>query len=154
MFQGGKMTILDKLNEEIKNAMKSQNAKRLDVVRMLKAKILQVNARGQVTEEEAIKLFKNFAAGLQEMIDICRKNNKPEAAQAAEADLAIAKEFLPKEMSRAEVEEVAKEILKANALVGPAALGPAMSKIMTALKGKADGSMVKEVVAQLLKGDQ
>ncbi len=146
------MSIMDKLNEEIKHSMKTQNTKRLEVVRMLKAKILHVNARGTVTDDDAGKLFKNFAAGLMETLDICKKNNKPEAAKEAEESLTIVKEFLPQELSRTEIEVVVQDILKSNNFAGPSALGQAMSKSMMALKGKADGALVKEVVSQLLKG--
>jgi uncharacterized protein YqeY len=145
------MSITDKLNEQIKTAMKSKDSLRLNVVRMLKAKILNVNARGDVSDDEALKIFKTYAKGLKETISIARENNKEDAAVEAEKELAIVDEFLPEEMSEEEIEKVVSQIISENDLSGMSAMGQVMSKAMAELKNSADGAVVKNVAVKLLK---
>lgn len=145
------MSITDKLNEQIKTAMKNKDSLRLNVVRMLKAKILNVNARGDVSDDEALKIFKTYAKGLKETISIARENNKEDAAVEAEKELTIVNEFLPEEMSEEEIEKVVSQIISENDLSGMSAMGQVMSKAMAELKNSADGTVVKNVAVKLLK---
>jgi uncharacterized protein YqeY len=143
------MKAIEKLNEEIKNCMKSKNEVRLSVMRMLKNKILQVNARGEVTEEEATKLFRAYSKQLQETIDVARQNNKVEMYTEAEAELAIVKEFLPAELSpeqiKATITAVVNELGK-----DKTKFGLIMKESVKRLGGQADGAVVKNIVNELL----
>lgn len=143
------MSAIEKLNEEIKACMKAKNEVRLSVMRMLKNKILQVNARGEVTEEEATKLFRIYAKQLQETIDVAKPLGKVEMYTEAEAELAIVKEFLPPELSaeqiKATVEAVVAEIGK-----DKTKFGLIMKESVKRLGGQADGAVVKNLVNELL----
>ena len=63
------MTIVEKINDGIKDAMKSRDQIRLDTLRMLKSKILAVDARGNLPEGEVIKLFKTYSGNLYEALE-------------------------------------------------------------------------------------
>lgn len=143
------MKAIEKLNEEIKSCMKSKNEVRLSVMRMLKNKILQVNARGEVSEEEATKLFRAYSKQLQETIDVARQNNKVEMYTEAEAELAIVKEFLPAELSpeqiKATITAVVNELGK-----DKTKFGLIMKESVKRLGGQADGAVVKNIVNELL----
>jgi len=140
------MAIIDKINEEIKNAMKNKDQQRLNVIRMLKAKILHVNARGDVSDEEAGKLFKNYAKGLKETIDISRENGKEDAAKEAEAELEIVSEYLPEEMSEDAVKEIVQAVISDLGVNDKSGFGQVMKETMTRSKGQADGALVKDIV--------
>ena len=60
------MTIIEKINDGIKEAMRSRDQLRLDTLRMLKSKILTVDARGNLPDTEVLKLFKTYFGNLQE----------------------------------------------------------------------------------------
>lgn len=141
--------ITEKLNEEIKNAMKSKNEVRLSVIRMLKNKILQVNARGEISEDEAIKLFKAYAKSLKETIDIAKQNGKTDVVNETEAELTIVKEFLPAELTLEQITMVVSHVVEK---IGKdkTKMGLIMKESMSALKGQADGNVVKDIVAKLL----
>ncbi|MDR1998210.1 MAG: GatB/YqeY domain-containing protein [Candidatus Margulisbacteria bacterium] len=143
------MTIIEKLNAEIKTAMKAKNQKRLDVVRMLKAKILNVNARGEVTEEEGLKIIRSYAKALNETIDIARKTGKTEVAAATEGELVIVKEFLPPELSAEQIEAAVQGVV---AEVGKdkTKFGLLMKTALAKLGGQADGAVVKDILNKLL----
>ena len=57
---GGGMVMIDKINEGIKEAMRSRDQIRLSTLRMLKSKILAVDARGNLPDGEVVKLFKTY----------------------------------------------------------------------------------------------
>lgn len=144
------MAVIDKLNEQLKEAMKSKDAVRLSVIRMLKNKILQVNARGEVSDDEATKLFKNYAKGLKETITISRENGREEAAVEAENELKIVEEYLPEEMSAEQVEEIVKAVIGDLDVSDKAGFGQVMKEVMSRTKGQADGAVVKDLVNKLL----
>jgi hypothetical protein len=143
------MKAIERLNEEIKNCMKAKNEVRLSVVRMLKNKILQVNARGEVTEEEATKLFRAYSKQLQETIDVARQNNKVEMYTEAEAELKIVKEFLPAEMSAEQIKAVVAGVVNEFGK-DKTKFGLIMKESVKRLGGQADGSVVKDLVNSLL----
>jgi len=148
------MAIIDQLNEDIKNSMKSKNSIRLNVIRMLKSKILNVNARGDISESDAIKIFKTYAKGIKETLTIAKENSKTDAAQEALVELEIVNEFLPEEMPIEEVEKVVSRIITDNNLSEMSSMGQVMSAAMSELKDKADGKVVKDVAVKLLNKKQ
>ena len=143
------MSAIEKLNAEIKQAMLKKEEVRLSVMRMLKAKILHVNARGEISDEEATKIFKNYAKSLKETIEISRKNAKEEAAKEAEAELKIVSEFLPAEISAEQVEAIIQGVVNEMGK-DKTKFGLIMKESVKRLAGQADGSIVKDLVNKLL----
>ena len=143
------MTAIERLNAEIITCMKAKSEVRLSVMRMLKNKILQVNARGEVSEEEATKLFRIYAKQLQETIDVAKPLGKVEMYTEAEAELAIVKEFLPAELSAEQIKAVVTAVV---AEVGKdkTKFGLIMKESVKRLGGQADGMIVKDLVNTLL----
>ena len=141
--------MIKKINEGIKKAMKGKDQLRLDVLRMMKSKIMLVNARGDVPAEEAVKIIKKYAKGLQETIDISAKYNKVEAADQARKELVVVKEFLPAEISEEQIKAKAQEIIEGLDEAAKANFGRVMGACMKGIQG-ADGALVKKVVNELL----
>ena len=143
------MSIIEKLNNEIKTAMKEKNQQRLDVVRMLKAKILNVNARGEVSAEEGIKIIRSYAKQLNETLDIAQKTGKTELSTATEAELAIVKEFLPPELTAEQIKSVIQAVVNE---IGKdkSKFGLLMKTSISKLGGQADGTVVKDILNELL----
>jgi uncharacterized protein YqeY len=143
------MTIIEKLNDEIKNAMKAKNQRRLGVARMLKARILDVNARGEIDEAEAVKLFRSYAKTLAETIDLAKKAGKNEIAVATEAELAIVKEFLPPALTTEQLTAAVQSVI-AELGRDKSKFGLLMKTVMTKLGAQADGAAVKDILNKLL----
>ena len=143
------MTAIERLNEEIKSCMKAKNEVRLSVMRMLKNKILQVNARGEVSEEEATKLFRIYGKQLQETIDVAKPLGKVEMYTEAEAELAIVKEFLPAELSAEQIKATVATVV-AEMGKDKTKFGLIMKESVKRLGGQADGTIVKNLVNELL----
>lgn len=143
------MTLLEKINQEIKDAMKSREQVRLDTLRMLKSKILTVDARGNLSDADVQKLFKTYYGNLQEALEQAESANRPEIAARLKSELAIIQEFLPKTPS---ADETKKLVAKAIADSG-AKTKKDLGLVMQALKKlniAFDGKLAKDLASQML----
>lgn len=93
------MTIIEQLNEGIKDAMRSRDQIRLSTLRMLKSKIMTVDARCSLPDTEVLKLFKTYYGSIHEAMEQAQAVNRPEAAEQLRSELKIIQEFLPKPLS-------------------------------------------------------
>ncbi len=143
------MTIIEKVNEGIKEAMRSRDQIRLATLRMLKSKILAVDARANLPDAEVIKLIKTYFGNIQEALDQAQIANRPEMAEQLKSELAIIQEFLPKTPS---LEETKKLVIQAIADSGAKTkkeLGLVMKALMK-LNNTVDGKLAKELASELL----
>jgi hypothetical protein len=139
-----------KINSDLSAAMKARDTFRLDVIRMMKSKVLLVNARGDLPDAEIMKILQKYAKSLKDAIEETKKVNRPEAVQKLEGELKIVEEYLPKMLSEAEVKDI---VAKAIAEVG-ATSAKETGKVMKAVMGKGfnvDGSLVSRIVSEVLK---
>lgn len=148
------MALKEKLNEELKSAMKAGNAKRLGVFRLLISAIKnkEIEKKGQgkseeLTDEEIVQLLTSEAKKRKEAITIFIQGNRSDLAEGEKQELEIIQEFLPKLMSAEETEKAVSEVL---AKTGAKEIGPAMKEVMKELRGKADPSLIGELVKKKL----
>lgn len=144
------MSIIEKINEGIKEAMRSRDQLRLSTLRMLKSKILAVDARAALPDTEVIKLFKTYFSNLQDALDQAQSVNRPDIAEPLKQELLIIQEFLPKALS---IEETKKLIVQAIAESGAKTkkeLGLVMKAVMK-LNSSVDGKLAKELAGELLE---
>ena len=143
------MGIIEELNQGIKEAIRSQEKIRLDTLRMLKSKILAVDARANLPDTEVIKLFKTYYSNLQEALDQALTTNRPEIAERLKIELLIVQEFLPKAPS---LEETKKIIIQAIADSGAKTkkdLGLVMKAAMK-INNTIEGKVAKDLASELL----
>ena len=141
--------LFKKLNNDLSAAMKTKDMFRLDVIRMMKSKVLNVNARGDLPDAEILKIFQKYAKSLKDAIEETKKVNRPEAVKKLEGELKIVEEYLPKMLSEVEVRNI---VAKAIVEVG-ATSQKETGKVIKAVMGKGfnvDGSMVSKLVSEML----
>lgn len=143
------MSIIEKINEGIKEAMRSRNQLRLDALRMLKSKILYVNARGEIADTEVIKIFKNYFSSLQEALEQAQAYNRPEMAEKLKSELAIIQEFLPKALSHEETKKIVIQAIADSGAKSKKDMGLVMKGVMK-LNSAVDGKLANEMAGQLL----
>ena len=141
------MTLLEKINLEIKEAIRSQNQIRLETLRMLKSKILAVDARGNLPDAEVIKLFKTYLGNLQETKG--HAAGRPEILEKLEKEIEIVQEFLPKSLSPEETKKIVMQAIAESGAKTKKDLGLVMKTIKT-LSNAVDGKLAKEFADQLL----
>jgi len=143
------MAIIDQLNEGIKEAMRSRDQIRLGTLRMLKSKILAVDARATLPDGEVIKLFKTYYGNLQEALDQAQSANRSDIADPLKIELTIIQEFLPKTPSAEETKKIVVQAIAESGAKTKKDLGLVMKAAMKINSG-IDGKLAKDFAAELL----
>ena len=145
----------EKIKNGIKEAMMAKDALKLQAFRAMSAaftnELVAKNRKPQemLTDEEAISVIGKLAKQRKDSIDQFRKGGREDLVKEEESELAILETYLPKLMSKGEVEKLAKAKKVELGIADATKKGMLMSALMKDLKGKADGAVVKEVVDSL-----
>lgn len=143
------MPIIEQINEGIKESIRSKNSLRLDVLRMLKSKILAADARATLADTEVIKLFKTYYGNLEESLEYAKTANRPDLIERLQGELEIVREFLPKVLSLEETKKVVQEAIAESKAETKKDFGIVMKNIMKR-NLPIDAKVVKDLVTELL----
>lgn len=147
------MTFIEKVNKAILDATKARDQVRLRGLRAIKAAIQLANTDGSGKEMDAdreIQLLQKLIKQRKESLDIYKQQNRPDLAQKEEEEIVVIEEFLPAQMSEAEVEEALKKIISSTGANSAKDMGKVMGLALKELAGKTDGKMVSNIVKRLL----
>ena len=149
------MTLHEQIRENIKEAMKAGDKVRLEVMRgLVTAFTNELVATGHtpqdmLADDQAITVITRLAKQRKDSIEQFTKGGRMDLVEEETKQLNILAEYLPKLMEKTEVEEFVKSKITELGAIDPSKKGMFMATLMKDLKGKADGSLVKEVVDQL-----
>ena len=145
----------EQIKNQIKESMKAGDKVRLEVMRgLVTAFTNELVATGKtpqdmLPDEEVIKVITRASKQRKDSIEQFTKGTRADLVEVEKAQLAIIEEFLPKLMEKSEIEKFVEEKISALEVKDPTKKGLFISSIMKDLKGKADGSLVREVVDKL-----
>ena len=147
------MTIQERLTEAMKTAMKAQDSLRLNAIRMARTAIknAEIEARGALDEAGVVRVLSTLVKQRREAADAYR-DVRPELAAKEEQELVILQEFLPAQMSEAEIRAVIEAAVQATGASGPRDMGAVMKLVTPQTTGRADGRLVSELVKGRLTG--
>lgn len=146
------MSLKDQIGEDIKTAMKAKDKIRLETVRSIKKVILEkeseLRAKGQdsLTPEQEIEVLSQQAKQRRDAIEQYLKANREDLVEKEQAELAIIETYLPKQLSKEELEQIVDQIITQVGAKTAKDLGKVMGVAMKQLKGKADGKKIQELV--------
>lgn len=143
------MSLIEQINDGIKESMRNKDQLRLDTLRMLKSKILTVDARGNLPDPDVIKLFKTYLGNLQEAFEQAKAVNRPEIVEKLKGEIAIVQEFLPKALSQEETKKIVEQAIADSGAKTKKDFGQVMKAIMK-LNNAVDGKLAKDLANQLL----
>ncbi|HEX2579244.1 MAG TPA: GatB/YqeY domain-containing protein [Rhabdochlamydiaceae bacterium] len=143
------MTMIEKINAELKEAMRSRDQLRLETLRMLKSKILAVDARANLSDADVIKLFKTYYGNLQEALEQAEAAGRGETVEQLKKELAVIQEFLPKALSPEETKKIVMQAIAESGAKTKKDLGLVMKAIMK-INNTVDGKLAKDLASQLL----
>jgi hypothetical protein len=142
--------MFSKINSDLQKALKEKNEMRLSVLRMMKSKILYVNARGELPDAEILKILAKYGKELKETIEESKKVNRPESAAQAEKELTIVSEYLPKQLSDDEIKAAVQAAIAETGAASQKEMGKVIKAVMIKHPG-VDGGKVNQFVRELLK---
>lgn len=141
--------MIERINEGIKEAIRSRDQVRLGTLRMLKSKILAADARANLPDTEVIKLFKTYFGNLQEALEQAQGANRPDISEQLKSELLIIQEFLPKALSPEETRRIVVQAIAESGAKTKKDLGLVMKAVMR-LNSTVDGKLAKDLAAELL----
>lgn len=150
------MATKDTILNDLKEAMKARDAARLQVLRSLKAKILEKEislrsgGKAEISEEQVVEVLVKAAKQRRESIDQFEKGGREDLAQAERAELEIIESYLPAQMDEEEIRAAVRQGIEETGAAGMQDMGRLMGLMMGRLKGKADGSAVNRIVKEEL----
>lgn len=144
------MSLLNNLTEELKIAMRAKDVLKLEALRAIKSAILLVQtssgAGADLSEDEEIKLLQKLVKQRKDSAAIFKEQNREDLAAPEEAQAAVIAQFLPEQMSEAEVEKVIKGVIASSGADGMKDMGKVMGMASKQLAGKADGKTISNIV--------
>ncbi|HXK38539.1 MAG TPA: GatB/YqeY domain-containing protein [Candidatus Paceibacterota bacterium] len=146
----------EKIRKELTDAMRAKDSLKMNTLRgLLTGFVNELVAKGikpqeQISDDDALAVIKRAVKQRKDSIEQFRKGNREELAQKEEAELKIIEAYMPAQMSREQIEVVAKQVKEKLGVTDKSKMGMFMSSVMKELKGQADGAEVKAVVESLL----
>lgn len=147
------MNLTEQINADIKEAMKSRDALRLETLRSIRAGILEFEKSGagrDLTPDDEFKILNSAAKKRRDAIDLYVQNGRTDAAAKEQAELDIIKSYLPEQMSNDDVRAAITAIISEVGATAPSDFGKVMGAAMKSLKGKADGAVIQSIAKELL----
>lgn len=148
-----KMSLKNKINEDLNTAMKSKDNTRVDTLRSIRAEILKMDKSGmnrEMTEEEELQLLSRQAKMRRESIELFQNAGRQDLVDKENSQLKIINEYLPEQMSGEEADIIITKILADTGITSQKDFGKAMAEAMKQLKGKIDGKVIQEILKRKL----
>lgn len=147
------MGLREQLREDLKAAMRAQDATRRGTIRMLEAAIknAEIEKRGkELAEPDILAILQRQLKQRRDSIEQFERGGRQDLADIERAEIEVIQAYLPEQLSEADIETAAKRIIGRTGATGPGDRGKVMGPLMQELRGKADGSAVNSVVSRLL----
>lgn len=142
------MSLVERLGEDLKAAQKSGDTDKVGVLRFVIAQIRnkEIEKRGQgkegsLTDTEAEEVLQREVKKRRDAVELYTQGGRPELAEKENKEIELISAYLPKQLSREEVEKVINELI-----AGQSEFNAVMKAAMQQLKGRADGKLVGEIV--------
>jgi uncharacterized protein YqeY len=148
------MPLKDRLDEDLKRAIRQQDALRRNVLRTLRSEVHndEIAQQKPLDDDDAIiGVISRQVRQRRESITEFRKGRREDLVQREESEMGVLLEYLPPQLSPEEIADMAREAVREVGARGPGDKGRVMGKLMPNVRGKADGSVVNEVVTGILE---
>ena len=147
------MSLLGRLNDEMKQAMKNKEKEKLTVIRMLKAALQNesIKAGGRdLTEEEELTVLSREVKQRKDSLHEFEKAGREDLVAKIQTELTYVNEYMPEQLSEEDVSAIVEETIAETGASAKSDMGKVMAALMPKIKGKADGSLVNRLVQQKL----
>ncbi len=148
------MALFDQISNDIKEAMKARDKVRLETLRNIKKVFLEAKtapgANDTLEDADALKILAKLAKQGKESAATFVQQNRQDLADEELAQVKVIDEYLPKQMSEAEIEEAVKAIIAQTGASSIKEMGKVMGVASKQMAGRADGRVISTIVKKLL----
>lgn len=144
--------MLERISQELTEAMRSRDETRLSTLRMLKAALTnaQIAGKGELSDEAAVAALQREAKQRHESAEAYRKAGDEKRAEQEETEQAIIKEYLPEQLLDSELDSLVAEAIQTTGATSPAQMGAVMGWLKPKVSGRADGGALAARVKERL----
>ena len=146
------MSLIARLEDELKQAMVARDAERRDALRLILASLRSAEKELQrpLSDEEELQVLQRERKRRVEAAEAFRNGGREEQAAAEERELAVLEEFMPAPLSEEELEEIIDDAIAEVGATSIRDLGRVMADVMPQVSGRTDGSVVSQLVREKL----
>lgn len=144
----------ERLQDEVKTAMKARDAERVSTLRMLLSEVKNEKIRlgHEVDEAAFVAVVRRAVKQRHDAVAQYRAGNRPELAAKEEREIVILETFLPQQAGEAEVRGAIESFVAAQGLSGPKGMGPVMKAMKERFGATADGATLNRIAREVLGG--
>jgi uncharacterized protein YqeY len=151
------VNLSERVDSELKTAMREKNATKLGVLRMLKAALMNATiekggADSKLTDAEAVQVIRKQVKQRQDSIESFEKGGRAELVAKEKEELAILQSYLPQGMNADEISKVVREAITEVGASSKAQMGAVMKAVQAKVAGRADGKTLSAEVQKQLSG--
>lgn len=150
------MSLKERIDQDLKDAMKSGDKNRINTVRAIRAAFLEkevsirVGGKAELSEEQELEVVISLAKKRKDSIQQYKDAGRTDLVETEQAELSVIETYLPAQMPDDEIEAAVKEIIARTGATSMKEMGKVMGAAMKELKGKADGGKVQAIVKSAL----
>ncbi|PEX93646.1 MULTISPECIES: GatB/YqeY domain-containing protein [Bacillus cereus group] len=146
------MSLLGRLNDDMKQAMKNKQKEKLTVIRMVKAALQNEGIKLQhtLTEEEELTVLAREVKQYKDSLLEFKKAGREDLVDKLQSEIQILSAYLPEQLTEEDLVGIIKQVISEVGATSKADMGKVMTAVMPKVKGKTDGSLVNKLVIQLL----
>jgi len=149
------MSLSDKINDDIKTAMKAREKEKLEALRSIKKVMIEVRAAkgagSELTDDEALKIIQKLAKQGKDSAAIYQQQGRADLAEPEMVQVKVFESYLPAKLSDEEITSVVKSIIEKTGAFSMKDMGKVMGMASKELAGKADGKDIADKVKALLQ---
>ena len=148
------MTLEERLNADLKEAMRSGDTARKMAIRSVKAALTEAKVAGEqareLTDEDVLAIIIKLARQRRDSITEFARGGRADLVAKEQADLAVLETYLPKQLDDAAIRARAQAVIAEVGAVDLKGIGPVMRRLTADLRGQADGQAINRIVRELL----
>lgn len=146
------MALMEKIMQDMKEAMKSKEKERLSTIRMLISEIKkrQIDSGKEFDDNDILGVIKSMVKSREDSVKAYREGGREDLAEKEEREVEVLKAYLPKQLSEEEVEKIVEEAIKESGAQTVRDMGKVMKIVMGKYGSQVDGKIVNKIVKEKL----
>ena len=146
------MTLKERLNDDMKTAMKQKEESRLAAIRQIRGAVKnkEIELMRELKDEDIFKVIGTLIKQHKESIEMFEKGGRIELMQKEQAEMAVLESYVPQQMSDDEVRALVREAIQAVGATSAKEIGAVMKYVMPKTQGRADGKLINQFVKEAL----
>lgn len=146
------MSLVEKINDDVKLAMKSQDKEKLNVIRMVKSAIQlsKIELKHDLSDEEVIDVISKQIKMRKDSVEEFTKANRKDLAEQSQHEIEILNEYMPEQLSKEEVMSIIDQVFEKIQPTSPKQMGLVMKEVTPKIKGKFDMGEVSKIIKEKL----